>query len=61
MEGYQVYSGDDVEHLVNLYLNGADRDKLDPTLDACTAIYMQLETDDQIKFKSAANAPSPAR
>ena len=56
MEGYQVYSGDDVEHLVNLYLNGADRDKLDPTLDACTAIYMQLETDDQIKFKSAAKA-----
>jgi type I restriction enzyme R subunit len=56
MEGYQVYSGDDVEHLVNLYLNGADRDKLDPTLDACTALYKQLETDDQIKFKSAAKA-----
>ena len=56
LEGDQVYSGDDVEHLVNLYLNGADRDKLDPTLDACTAIYMQLETDDQIKFKSAAKA-----
>ncbi len=56
MEGDQVYSGDDVEHLVNLYLNGVDRDKLDPTLDACTAIYMQLETDDQIKFKSAAKA-----
>lgn len=56
MEEYQVYSGDDVEHLVNLYLNGADRDKLDPTLDACTALYKQLETDDQIKFKSAAKA-----
>ena len=56
MEGYQVYSGDDVEHLVSLYLNGADRDKLDPTLDACTALYKQLETDDQIKFKSAAKA-----
>ncbi len=56
MEGYQVYSGDDVEHLVNLYLDGADRDKLDPTLDACTVLYKQLETDDQIKFKSAAKA-----
>ena len=56
MERYQVYSDEDVEHLVNLYLNGADRDKLDPTLDACTVIYMQLETDDQIKFKSAAKA-----
>lgn len=56
MESYQVYSSDDVERLVNLYLNGADRDKLDPTLDACTAIYKQLDTDDQIKFKSAAKA-----
>ena len=56
MEGYQVYSDDDVDRLVNLYLNGADRDKLDPTLDACAAIYKQLETDDQIEFKSAAKA-----
>ena len=56
MERYQVYSGGDVERLVNLYLDGADRDKLDPTLDACTAIYKQLETDEQIKFKSAAKA-----
>ena len=56
MESYQVYSGDDVERLVDLYLNGADRDKLDPMLDACTAIYKQLDTDDQIKFKSAAKA-----
>ncbi len=56
IEGYQVYTEDDVTRLVNLYLDGADRDKLDPTLDACTAIYNQLETDDQIKFKSAAKA-----
>ncbi len=56
MEGYQVYSKEDVERLVNLYLDGADRDKLDPTLDACTVIYKQLETDDQIKFKSSAKA-----
>lgn len=56
MESYQVYSSDDVEKLVDLYLNGADRDKLDPTLDVCTVIYKQLDTDDQIKFKSAAKA-----
>lgn len=56
MEGYQVYSDNDVERLVNLYLNGADRDKLDPILDACTVIYKYLEMDDQIKFKSAAKA-----
>ena len=56
MEEYQVYSDEDVERLVDMYLDGADRDKLDPTLDACTAIYKQLETEDQIKFKSAAKA-----
>lgn len=56
MEGYQVYSQEQSDHLVNLYLDGADRDRLDPILDACTAIYKQLETEDQIKFKSAAKS-----
>ena len=56
MEQYQVYSDTDVENLVNRYLDGADRDKLDPILDACTALYKQLETEDQIQFKSAAKA-----
>ena len=56
MEEYQVFNADDINRVVTLYLNGAQRDRLDPTLDACTAIYKQLETDDQIKFKSAAKA-----
>ncbi|MCM1060688.1 MAG: type I restriction endonuclease subunit R [Eubacterium sp.] len=56
MEEYQVYSGNHVEKLVDLYLNGAERDKLDPILDACTVVYKELETDEQIKFKSAAKA-----
>ncbi len=56
MEEYQVYSQDHVEKLVDLYLNGADRDRLDPILDVCAAIYKVLETEDQIKFKSAAKA-----
>jgi len=56
MDSYQVYSSDHVEFLVNLYLDGADRDRLDPILDACTAVYNELETDDQIKFKSAAKS-----
>lgn len=30
MEEYQVYSEENVEQLVNLYLDGAERDKLDP-------------------------------
>ena len=56
MEEYQVYSNEHVEMLVDLYLNGAERDKLDPILDACTAIYNNFDTEDQIKFKSAAKA-----
>jgi type I restriction enzyme, R subunit len=56
MEGYQVYDEKDVEKLVELFLGGAERDRLDPILDACTAVYKQLELDDQIKFKSAAKS-----
>lgn len=53
MESYQVYDNDDVEHVVDLFLGGAERDRLDPLLDPCVATYNELETDDQIKFKSA--------
>ena len=56
MEDYQVYSEDHVLKLVDLYLNGADRDRLDPILDACAAVYKALDTEDQIKFKSAAKS-----
>lgn len=56
MEGYQVYDHSDVEKVVDLFLNGGERDRLDPLLDPCVALYNQLETDDQIQFKSAAKA-----
>lgn len=56
MENYQVYTKNDVELLVNSYLSGAERDQIDPYLDACTALYKQLDTDDQITFKSAAKS-----
>lgn len=56
MESYQVYDDGDVNQLVDLFLGGAERDRLDPILDACTAVYKQLELDDQIKFKSAAKS-----
>lgn len=56
MEGYQVYSREQADRLVDLYLDGADRDKLDPILDACAAIYKALDTEDQIKFKSSAKS-----
>lgn len=56
MENYQVYTANDVEQLVNNYLNGAERSQIDPHLDKCIALYKQLDTDDQIAFKSAAKA-----
>lgn len=54
MDGYEVFGANDVEALVNLFLSGAERDKLDPVLDTCAVTYKQLETDVQTKFKSAA-------
>jgi len=56
MEEYQVFSTEEVEHIVNLFLDGAGRERLDPLLDADAAVYKDLETEDQIKFKSAAKA-----
>lgn len=56
MENYQVYTKNDVELLVNNYLSGAERDQIDSYLDACTTLYKQLATDDQITFKSDAKA-----
>ena len=56
MENYQVYEDDNVNYLVDQFLRGAERDRLDPVLDACVAVYSQLETEDQIEFKSAAKS-----
>ena len=42
---------------VALYLGGADRDQLDPILDACVAVYNeQLDEDGQVDFKGKAKA-----
>jgi len=57
LDSYQVYAPEDVEQLVELYLSGSDRDKLDPILDACVAIYKnQLDEDGQVDFKGKAKA-----
>lgn len=57
LDGYQVYGWDQVEDLVALYLGGADRDKLDPILDACVAVYKaDLDEDGQVDFKGKAKA-----
>ena len=57
LDGYQVYSPEKVDSLVTLYLEGADRDKLDPILDSCVANYIgQLDEDGQVDFKGKAKA-----
>lgn len=54
LDNHQVYSQDDVEQLVANFLSGAERDTLDPTLDACVAQYTQLDEDGQVDFKAKA-------
>ncbi|HEX5545586.1 MAG TPA: type I restriction endonuclease subunit R, partial [Nitrospira sp.] len=55
LDGYQVYAPAQIDQLVALYLGGADRDKLDPILDACVAVYKeQLEENGQVDFKGKA-------
>ncbi len=57
MDGYQVYSRGQIDDLVGLYLAGADRDKLDPILDACVAGYnADLDENGQVDFKGKAKA-----
>ena len=52
LDGYQVYGWDQVEELVSLYLDGAERDRLDPILDACVAVYRsELDEDGQVRIQ----------
>jgi type I restriction enzyme R subunit len=57
LDAYQVYATEQIDRLVELYLGGADRDKLDPILDACVAVYVSdLDEDGQVDFKGKAKA-----
>ena len=57
LDGYQIYTHEQVDELVKLYLGGADRDRLDPILDSCVAAYIaQLDEDGQVDFKGKAKA-----
>ncbi len=57
LDGAQVYAATQIDQLVKLYLDGADRDRLDPILDACVATYReQLDEDGQVDFKGKAKA-----
>jgi type I restriction enzyme R subunit len=55
LDGVQVYSPEQVRQVVELFLGGADRDQLDPILDACVAVYVErLDEDGQVDFKGKA-------
>jgi type I restriction enzyme R subunit len=57
LDNAQVYSPEQVQQVVELFLGGADRDQLDPILDACVAIYTgTLDEDQQVDFKGKAKA-----
>ncbi|MHB1344047.1 MAG: type I restriction endonuclease subunit R [Thermoleophilia bacterium] len=57
LDAYQVYTGAQIDELVHLYLDGADRDRLDPILDVCVAVYKEdLDEDGQVDFKGTAKA-----
>ncbi|MBI1380668.1 MAG: DEAD/DEAH box helicase [Planctomycetaceae bacterium] len=57
LDGYQIYAPAQVDDLVALYLGGADRDRLDPLLDASVADYREhLDEDGQVDFKGKAKA-----
>ena len=52
LDGYQVYSPEQINSLVKLYLNGSEREKIDSILDACVADYnSDLDEDGQVDFK----------
>ena len=55
LDGAQVYAPEQIDDFVERYLGGADRDQLDPILDACVAIYLRdLDEDGQVDFKGKA-------
>ena len=57
LDGYQVHTPAQVDEFTALYLGGADRDRLDPILDACVADYRErLDEDGQVDFKGKAKA-----
>ncbi len=57
LDGAQLYSPEEVRAFAKLYLDGADRGRLDPILDRCVAAYLDdLDEDGQIRFKSRARA-----
>ncbi len=57
LDGYQVYDDASIDKLVELYLGGAERDKLEPILEASVETYVtNLDEDQQVDFKGKGKA-----
>jgi type I restriction enzyme R subunit len=57
LDKYQVYSPEQIDEFVELYLSGKLVDKVHPILDACVAVYVNdLDEDGQVDFKGKAKA-----
>lgn len=57
LDDVMVYSDAQIDQLVKMYLEGESREKLDPILDVCVAVYNDdLSEDEQVAFKGNAKA-----
>ena len=55
LDGPQVYSPEQVRGFVRRYLDGEEREQLEPVLDRCVEVYISdLSEDEQVAFKSKA-------
>ena len=55
LDAVQVYSPEQIDDFVERYLGGAEREQLDPILDACVAVYVRdVDEDGQVAFKGKA-------
>jgi type I restriction enzyme R subunit len=57
LDGAAIYTSTDIDEFVQDYLGGTGREKLDPILDGCVALYLEnLDEDGQVDFKGKAKA-----
>ena len=57
LDAAEVYTSGQIDTFVERYLEGAERDQLDPVLDSCVAVYRNdLDEDAQVAFKGKAKA-----
>lgn len=55
IRAFQVFSSEQMDSVTELYLNGAEREQLDGTLNSCEAVYSsELDVNEQIEFKGKA-------